>query len=165
MARDVRRAPLRVNLGLAAVALALSGVAGWAWTGRAAALEEVADRQAATQAAATLAVNLVSVDHRTIDSTLGRILATSTGEAREDYQATLKDATVRNKVLQTGVLRATGLTSMNPARTSAEALVVADAVISWADRDDPPEERFYRWRMTLAKVSGKWLVSKAELVQ
>ena len=165
MARDARRAPLRVNVGLAVAALVLSGVAWWGWSARAAELEVVADREAAAQAAATLAVNLVSVDHRTIDSTLGRILAASTGEAREDYQATLKDATVRNKVLQTGVLRGTGLTSMNAARTSAEALVVADAVISWADRDDPPEERFYRWRMTLAKVSGKWLVAKTELVQ
>ncbi|GAA0386575.1 hypothetical protein Acor_25880 [Acrocarpospora corrugata] len=162
MARDVRRAPAKLNAALVALTLAFAA-GGWlAWQARAEELAVAADRQAAITAASTHAINLMSVDHRTIDSTLNRILATSTGEAKTGYQATLKAATLKNKVLQTGVLRASGLTSFTA--TDAQALVVADAVINWADRDDPAEERFYRWRMTLVKESGKWLVAKAELV-
>ena len=112
--------------------------------------------------AATHAVNLMSLDHRSIDSTMNRLLATSTGEAKAEYESRLREATLAAKVQQTGVLRATGLTSFSATR--AQALVVADAVLDWADKDDPAEERFYRWRMTLVKESGKWLVSRAELV-
>ncbi|GIH25502.1 hypothetical protein Aph01nite_38120 [Acrocarpospora phusangensis] len=162
MARDVRRAPARLNAALAMLAAGFTALGWLAWQGRAEELALAADRQAAVQAAATHAINLMSLDHRSIDSTLNRILATSTGEAKAGYQGTMREVALANKVQQTGVLRAAGLASYNA--RSAQVLVVADAVIDWADRDDPAEERFTRWRMTVVKESGKWLVSRAELV-
>ncbi|GAA0996541.1 hypothetical protein GCM10009555_092510 [Acrocarpospora macrocephala] len=161
--RDVRRAPVRLNVALALLSVGFAGLGWLAWQSRAEELAVAADRQAAMQTAATHAINLLSLDHRTLDSTLDRILATSTGEARAGYETTLRQATLANKSQQTGVLRGTGLTSFTG--TTAQALVVADSVIDWADRDDPAEERFTRWRMTLVKESGKWLVAKAELVR
>ncbi|WP_239117061.1 hypothetical protein [Planotetraspora phitsanulokensis] len=151
------------------VTVALAGAVVWAGGARDAARAAQDDRRSAARAAAVHAVSLLSVDHRTVDDDMKRILATSTGEEREEYarnEAALKKATVDNKVVQTGVLRATGLASMAADHRRAEVLIVADAVIHWEDgRDAAPEERFYRWRMEVTKAGGAWLVSKAELVQ
>ncbi|WP_203888133.1 hypothetical protein [Planotetraspora kaengkrachanensis] len=151
------------------VTVALAGAVVWAGRARDAARAVQDDRRSAARAAAVHAVNLLSVDHRTVDDDMKRVLATSTGEEREEYarnEAALKKATIDNKVVQTGVLRATGLASMTGDRRRAEVLIVADAVIDWEDgRNAAPEERFYRWRMEVTKTGGVWLVSKVELVQ
>lgn len=122
----------------------------------------VDDRQAAVLTAGTHAVSLLSLDHRTVEADLQRILVTSTGSAKVGYEAgasKLRSATVADKVVQEGVLRATGLVSMS--ENTAKALVVADVEIRWDGSDNAPQERFYRWSMDLTKVSGAWLVSKA----
>ena len=127
------------------------------------------EREMAVRAAAAHAVSLMSVDHRRIDDDIKRALATSTGQQRASYaagQAALRDTTVRNKAVQTGVLRASALASFDGGRRTAQVLIVGDAVIHWEDgRKAPPEERFFRWRMEVTKASGLWLVSHAELVQ
>jgi Mce-associated membrane protein len=90
-----------------------------------------------------------------------RILDTCTGGARADYEAVvdkLKSTTIANKVIQHGVLRATGLVSMKGA--TATVLVVADAEIRWDGSKSAPQERFYRWSMDVTKARGAWLVSK-----
>lgn len=120
------------------------------------------DRQAALLAAGTHAVSLLSLDHRTVEADLQRILATSTGAAKAGYEAgasKLRSTTVADKVVQEGVLRAAGLVSLS--ESTAKALVVADVEIRWDGSDNAPQERFYRWSMDLTKVSGTWLVSKA----
>lgn len=119
------------------------------------------DRQAALLAAGVHAKNLVSLDYNSADDDVRRILDTSTGAARAEYEANagkLKSTTVDNKVIQHGVLRATGLVSINEA--TATVLVVADVEIRWDDSDSAPQERFYRWQMDLTKADGLWLVSK-----
>ena len=120
------------------------------------------DKQAALVAAGTHAKNLVSLDYRTADADVRRILDTSTGAAKAAYEANagkLKSTTVANKVVQQGVLRATGLVSMTG--TTANVLVVADVEIRWDGSKSPPQERYYRWSMDVTKVGGVWLVSKA----
>ena len=124
------------------------------------------DKQAALLAAGTHAKNLVSLDYRTVDTDLRRILDTSTGVAKTEYTTNagkLKSTTVENKVVQHGVLRATGLVSMTGA--SAKVLVVADVEIRWDGSKSPPEDRYYRWQMDVSKVGGLWLVSKVVQVQ
>ncbi|MCP2346247.1 hypothetical protein [Nonomuraea roseoviolacea] len=120
------------------------------------------DRQAVLQAAGSHAVNLLSLHYKTVDADTRRILDSSTGVAREEYEANLgrlKSTTVANKVVQDGVLRATGLVSMTG--SAARVLVVADVDIRWEGSKTPPQDRFYRWSMDLTKVGGAWLVSKA----
>ncbi|MFC4013299.1 hypothetical protein ACFOY2_39150 [Nonomuraea purpurea] len=119
------------------------------------------DRRAALQAAGIHAKNLVSLDYRTAEADVRRILDTSTGEARREYDSTtakLKATTVENKVVQHGVLRATGLVSMTD--TVAKVLVVADVEIRWDGSKSAPQERYYRWSMDVTKIGGGWLVSK-----
>lgn len=124
------------------------------------------DRRAALRAAGTHAKNLISLDYKTVDADVKRIIESSTGEARKEYEATaakLKSTTVENKVVQHGVLRATGLVSMTG--TTAKVLVVADVEIRWDGSKSPPQERYYRWSMEVTKAGGVWLVSKAVQVK
>ncbi|MEW9554375.1 hypothetical protein [Nonomuraea sp. NPDC050783] len=149
-----------VVLGAMLAALVATG----AWIAAEAREEQgrAGDREAVLAAAGAHARNLVSLDYRTVEADLRRILDTSTGAARAEYVAAaarLKSTTVRDKVVQTGVLRATGLVSLTG--TKARALAVADVEIHWDGSGSPSQERYYRWSMELDKVGGVWLVSKA----
>ncbi|NUR82758.1 MAG: hypothetical protein HOY71_01580 [Nonomuraea sp.] len=148
-------------LAVLAVLLAAAGV--WIGTQRHDVQAVSDERRAAMDAAGTHAVDVLSLDYRTVDADVARILATSTGEAKAEYTSLagrLKETTIANKVVQQGVLRATGLVSISGG--SARVLVVADADIRWEGaKSPPPPERFYRWQMDLSKVGGVWLVSKA----
>jgi Mce-associated membrane protein len=142
--------------------------AGWRRDGRDRARAADDDRRAVMRAAAAHAINLLSVNHRSIDRDMKRVLTTSTGPEREAHERDARarrESALRNKVVQTGVLRAIGLESMSADRHTADVLVVADAVIRWENGENAtPEERFYRWRMRVGKVGGLWLVSESELV-
>ncbi|WP_181019978.1 hypothetical protein [Nonomuraea typhae] len=155
--------PARLTMIVLGVAtLVLGAVALWVGGQLRAAQGEDDDRLAALDAAGTHAVNLLSLNYKTVDADLGRILATSTGAARAEYSANaakLKETTITNKVVQHGVLRARGLESM--AGGTAKVLVVADVEIRWEGSKNAPQERFYRWAMDVTKVGGVWLVSKA----
>ncbi|MFF3440950.1 hypothetical protein [Streptosporangium sp. NPDC002721] len=123
------------------------------------------DRQAALRAAGAHAVYLLSVGYRSVDNDIGRILDTSTGAARAEYARTaaeLKKSTIKDKILQTGALRASGLVSLRG--STAQVMVVGDAVVRRDGSKDAPQELFHRWNMEVTKVGGAWLVSKAELV-
>ncbi|WP_433251437.1 hypothetical protein ACQPYK_05940 [Streptosporangium sp. CA-135522] len=123
------------------------------------------DREAVLRAAGAHALDLLSVGHQSVDADIKRILDTSTGTAKADYAktlVTLKETTVKEKVLQTGALRACGLVSLKG--DMARVMVVGDAVIHREGSKDALQERFNQWNMELTKVAGAWLVSKAELV-
>lgn len=165
MERRTRRAI--VTPVLAGVIVALAAGLTWLRIDLAAARTAEEEREAALRAAGVHAVSLLSMNHGTVDQDIRRILSTSTGEARSEHARNapeLKRTAIANKVIQTGVVRAAGLVSMNAELTAAEVLVVADAVIRWEDDKAEPQERFYRWKMRVSKVGGAWLVSKAEQV-
>lgn len=172
MALDAARPPRRRRgrvpavLGVLIVAL---GAVFWLLRGELAeARTAQGNREAAIQAAGAHAVSLFSLHHRTIDQDLQRVLDTSTGQARQEYAdeaPRIKAATKQTKAVQTGVLRSSGLVSMNEAKDTAEVLVVADAVVRWEGPGAAPqEERFYRWKMRVTKVGGSWLVSRREQI-
>jgi Mce-associated membrane protein len=160
--RGLPARPARILITVLSVTLALlTGTGVWITFQSRDAQAKADDRQAVLLAAGTHAKNLISLDYRTVDADLKRILDTCTGGARTGYEAIadkLKSTTVANKVVQNGVLRATGLVSLSGG--SAKALVVADAEIHWDGSKSAPQERFYRWTMELTKVGGVWLVSK-----
>ncbi len=162
-----RRAhPLKIaGLVLGLLIVALLAAAFWLSGALREAQAAADDREAAMRAAGTHALDLLSVGHRTVDADIKRILDTSTGAARAEYVrtvTTLKETTVKNKVLQTGALRASGLVSLKGG--TARVMVVGDALIRWEGSEQPPQERFYQWNMEVTKVGTVWLVSKAELV-
>jgi Mce-associated membrane protein len=155
--------PAQLTIAVLALLAVLLGGAAW-WVGGQLGEEQARDddRAGALAAAGTHAVNLLSLNHKSVESDLARILATSTGQARAEYTANagrLKETTLANKVVQHGVLRAAGLESLSGG--TAKVLVVADVEIRWEGSKNAPQERFYRWSMEVTKVSGVWLVSKA----
>jgi Mce-associated membrane protein len=165
-ARDRRRGRRLLVGGLVALLVLLVGAAVWTGGRLREAQARADDRVAAVEAARRHAMALLSVGHRTVDTDIRRLLAGSTGLAKQQYTANaerLKETTVKNKVVQTGVLRAAGLVSITD--KTAEVLVVGDVVIRWEGAKTPPQERFYRWNMGVTKVDGNWLVSSAEQVQ
>jgi Mce-associated membrane protein len=125
------------------------------------------DQRAAIRVAAAYIVGRLSLDYHTVDQDMRRVLAISTGQAKAGYlknAPALRRATIDNKAVQQGALRAAGLVTMSPARDSAEVLVVADGAIHWDKGKVAPQQRFYRWHTTLAKVDGAWRVAGAEQV-
>lgn len=160
------RRPLRIaGPVLGVLIVVLLGAAFWIGATLRDAQTAADDRQAALRAAGAHAVYLLSVGYRSVDDDIGRILGTSTGAARAEYARTaaeLKRSTVKDKILQTGALRASGLVSLRG--NTAQVMVVGDALIRRDGSEETPQERFYRWNMEVTKVGGAWLVSKAELV-
>lgn len=159
---EIAARPARILIVALSVTLALLVAAGvWISLQSREVQAEADDRQGALLAAGTHAKNLISLDYKSADADVKRILDTCTGGARADYEAVvdkLKSTTIANKVIQHGVLRATGLVSMKGA--TATVLVVADAEIRWDGSKSAPQERFYRWSMDVTKARGAWLVSK-----
>ncbi|MEU0572790.1 hypothetical protein ABZ297_46320 [Nonomuraea sp. NPDC005983] len=165
MAEHARPSRIPVTM-LVVLAVVLAAGVVWAYLKDRDAQARADDRDAALRAAGNHAVSLLSLNYKTIDADMRRILATSTGGARSAYEANagrLKETTVANKVIQYGVLRASGMVSQ--AETSAQVLVVADVDIRWDGSKTPAQERFYRWAMDVTKVGGVWLVSKAVQVE
>ncbi|RJL30750.1 hypothetical protein [Bailinhaonella thermotolerans] len=125
--------------------------------------EARADGEAAIAAARGHVVELLSVDHRTVDRDLGRILSGSTGAAREEYArnaATVRERVTRERSVRIGAVRACGLVSLEGDR--ARVLAAADGVTTTSAAG--PREEFHRWKIDLARVSGRWLVAKIEPV-
>ncbi|MEV7970360.1 hypothetical protein AB0O34_30890 [Sphaerisporangium sp. NPDC088356] len=153
------------------VLLVLIAVLGTAWVRVGGELDEARsaarDRLAAVQAAERYALTLMAVDYRTVDRDVQRVLDTSTGRAKDDYARDaerLKAATRLNKAVQTGVVRAAGLASMDGPKGTARVLVVADSVIRWEGAKTAPQDRFYRWNVEVTKVRGSWWVSRLEQI-
>ncbi|MFG3442545.1 hypothetical protein ACGF0J_35340 [Nonomuraea sp. NPDC047897] len=153
----------RIAVAVLSVLLALlAGAVLWLGAQTREARARADDREAALDAARAHAAGLVSLHHETVDADVRRILATSTGEARKEYESgldRLRARTVTGKVVRNGVLRAAGLVSLSGG--TAKALVVADVDIRREGSKTPPRDELYRWSMELTKVGGTWLVSKA----
>ncbi|MFC6080300.1 hypothetical protein [Sphaerisporangium aureirubrum] len=161
----------RSRLAVLAILLVPAAVLAFAWVRVGAELDEARaaarDRMAAIQAAQRYALTLLAVSHRTVDRDVRRVIESSTGEARAEYTRDadrLKAATRANKAVQTGVVRAAGLVSMDGGRSVARVLVVADSVVSWEGSSTAPQDRFYRWSVEVTKIDGLWWASKLEQV-
>ncbi|GAA1268296.1 hypothetical protein GCM10009677_20960 [Sphaerisporangium rubeum] len=166
-----RPRPRRRRLTVLVFLLVPAAVLGFAWVRVGAELDQARgaalDRVAAIQAAQRYALSLLAVSHRTVDRDVERVIESSTGQARADYARDaerLKAATRANKAVQTGVVRAAGLVSMDAHRSVARVLVVADSVVSWEGAKTAPQDRYYRWNVEVTKIDGLWWASKLENV-
>ncbi|MGW0066481.1 hypothetical protein ACWDUI_03350 [Streptosporangium sandarakinum] len=160
-----RRLPGPAGLAPGLLVLVLLGAALWAGVGLREARAAADDREAVLRAAREHAMTLMSVGYQNVDADMRRVLDTSTGQARAEYArdaASLRETTVRDRLLRTGALRASGIVSLTG--DTAVALVVGDAVVRGDGSESAPREQFYRWRMQLVRTSEGWLVSRVEQV-
>ncbi len=116
-------------------------------------------REDILQAARQQGVNITTLDHRTVDEDLGRVLALSTGAFREEFEAGTKDLTdlvVENKAVSTGEVLAAGIVTADS--DSARVLVVADSTVSNTTSEEQ-QVRHYRMQLDLVRSGNRWLTS------
>jgi Mce-associated membrane protein len=153
---------LAAVLTVAVIGLAVA--AGWlglsVWRAR-----EAADRAAgAEQAARQTAVNLVSIDYRTVQQGIDRVISGMTGEVKDQWATqakTVVDTATKNQATSTVEAVRAGVVSADG--DSAEVIVSVTAVTS-SPKVKQGAPRYYRFSMDLKRVDGRWLVSKLGLV-
>jgi Mce-associated membrane protein len=109
-------------------------------------------------------VNMTSLDFNRAKDDVQRLLDSSTGEFRDDFQQRAKDfvsVVEQSKVVTQGTINATAVESMNA--HSASVLVAATSRITNAAgaKDEP---RVWRLRVTVTEEGGQYKMSKLEFV-
>ena len=143
---------------------AFSGVSGYmVWQDHE--TTERAQREANFKAGARQGVvNMTSLDFNRAKEDVQRLLDSSTGEFRDDFQQRAKDFTSvveQSKVVTQGTITAAALESMD--EHSASVLVLATSRITNAAgaKDEP---RLWRLRVTVTEEGGQYKMSKLEFV-
>jgi Mce-associated membrane protein len=109
-------------------------------------------------------INMTSLDFNRAKEGVQRVLDSSTGEFRDDFQQRAKDFTSvveQSKVVTQGTVNAAAVESMD--RHSASVLVAATSRItnSAGAKDEP---RAWRLRITVTEDGGQYKMSKVEFV-
>jgi Mce-associated membrane protein len=126
--------------------------------------DEEARRQEILQAARQQGVNITTLDHRSVEQDLQRVLALSTGNFREEFVAGTKDLTdlvVENKAVSTGEVLEAGIVTADS--DSARVLVVADSTVSNSTTEEQ-QVRHYRMQLDLVRRGDRWLTSALTFV-
>jgi Mce-associated membrane protein len=109
-------------------------------------------------------INMTSLDFNRAKEDVQRLLDSSTGEFRDDFQRRANDfvsVVERSKVVTQGTINATAVESMD--QHSASVLVAATSrVTNAAGAQD--EARAWRLRVTVAEEGGQYKMSKLEFV-
>jgi len=109
-------------------------------------------------------INMTSLDFNRAKEDVQRLLDSSTGEFRDDFQQRAKDfvsVVEQSKVVTQGTINATAVESMD--EHSASVLVAATSRITNAAgaKDEP---RVWRLRVTVTEEGGQYKMSKLEFV-
>jgi Mce-associated membrane protein len=126
--------------------------------------DEEARRQEILQAARQQGVNITTLDHRSVEQDLQRVLALSTGNFRAEFVAGTKDLTdlvVQNKAVSTGEVLEAGIVTADS--DSARVLVVADSTVSNSTTEEQ-QVRHYRMQLDLVRRGDRWLTSALTFV-
>jgi Mce-associated membrane protein len=110
-------------------------------------------------------INMTSLDFNKAKEDVQRVIDSSTGEFKEDFQQranTFTSVVQQSKAITEGTVNATALQSMNG--NSASILVAATSRItnSLPGKDEPA--RVWRLKVTVTEVDGQYKMSKVEYV-
>lgn len=109
-------------------------------------------------------INMTSLDFNKAKEDVARVIDSSTGEFRDDFQQRAADFTKvveQSKVVTEGTVNATAVESMN--EHSAVVLVAATSrVTNSAGAKDEP--RAWRLKVTVTEEGGQYKMSKVEFV-
>ena len=126
--------------------------------------DEEARRQEILQAARQQGVNITTLDHRSVDRDLQRVLALATGDFRKEFEAGTKELTdlvVQNEAVSTGEVLEVGIVTADS--DSARVLVVADSTVSNSATEEQ-QVRHYRMQLDLVRRGDRWLTSSLSFV-
>ncbi len=110
-------------------------------------------------------IDMTSLDFNKAKADVQRVIDTTTGEFRDDFQQRANDFTsmvAQSKTITEGTVNAAAAESVNG--NSASVLVLATSRItnSPPGKDEPP--RTWRLRVTVTEVGGRYKMSKVEYV-
>lgn len=126
--------------------------------------DDEARRTEVLAAARQQVVNFTTLDHRSLDRDLGRVLAGATGQFRAQFEAgteNLSELVTTNEAVSEGEVLEAGIVSDDA--DSARVLVVADSTVT-NTADPAPQKRHYRMQLDLVLKRGHWLVSDLQFV-
>ena len=172
MTRDRNDRTRRRNGGLAggavallsAIVVALAATAVVLLTLRHGLRADQTSRESALAAARQQALNLVSLDARTVDRDYDRMLAGTADPLRADLvsnRAAAKAALAKSKGTSTGTVTDAGLVELSGDKASA--VVIVDAVQTNTVTRSSLAHRF-RFQLDLTLQGGQWLVGNLESV-
>ncbi len=121
-------------------------------------------RADAVHAARQQSVNLVTLDHRHIDTDIRNILSGSTGDFHDEYAKDadrVKDVVVKNEVRSTGTVLEAGVVSTDA--DSVTVLVVVDSVVR-NKADQKGQVRHYRIQLEMSRQGSRWLARTLQFV-
>jgi Mce-associated membrane protein len=148
-----------VLAGLVAGIVVLVGSAESADEELTAAHHEVAD------AARSEALAFLTVDHRTMDVVVERVLDGATGEFRKQYESQSRRLTreaTRTQATSAGEVVALGVSDLGD--DSATVLIAANSTVT-NTRTDEPQVRYYRLELGLVREGDRWLTRSLRFVR
>ncbi len=109
---------------------------------------------------------LLTVDHRNMDALVDRVLAGATGDFARDYESrrgNLVERAVTQRSVSTGTVNALGISDLDA--DSATVLVAANSKARNVSTNGTNQSRFYRLRLEMVLVEGRWLASDVRTVE
>lgn len=158
--------PTRTNLSLsarivpaalAAALAALVATCAWLWWDKHSGIDH-----SVTAVGGQQAINFFSLDHRHIDADLDRVLATATGDFKQQYarqRDRIEEGVRKRKVTVTADVPDNGVGLEYQYGDVARVLVAVDATTNQANVEKSKTNR-YRVRLTMRRVDGEWRVSE-----
>ena len=122
------------------------------------------DGTAAVAAASAEVVNLTTVSAKDSAESIRRLLAGAAPSFQKEFKASqsaFENALTNEKVVSKGVVDSAGLVSLSG--NKATVLVAVSATVTNTNTKSP-ETRTYRLRVSVERISGKWLVSEMAFV-
>ena len=116
-------------------------------------------------AAGAEALAFLTVDHRTMDVVVERVLDGATGEFREEYESQSRRLTreaTRTRATSAGEVVALGVSDLGD--DAATVLVAANSTVTNTSTDEP-QVRYYRLELGLVREDGRWLTSTLRFVR
>lgn len=127
--------------------------------------ELTAEQHEVAAAARTEALAFLRVDHRDMEPLVAAVLDGATGDFAEQYDAQrerLVSEAVRTRASSTGEVVSLGVADLTD--DAATVVVAANSTVSNSSTEQP-QTRYYRLRLRLERVDGRWLTSSLEFVR
>ena len=163
--RDGTRSPLRVAaLAGILIVIALTALAGWRGWRAEATEQDSASRALFLEVGRQGALNLTTIDFRSAESDVQRIVDASTGNFEDDFRSRSKpfiDTVKRAQSVTVGAISEAGIESAD--RSQAQVLVAVTVKAENA-AEPKPKDRSWRMRLTVVKVGAGAKVSNVEFV-
>jgi Mce-associated membrane protein len=159
----MQRAGWRAAAAVVVIVLAVGGLAGWLGCRALQAHRVAAQRDMFVQMARQEALDLTTIDYAHVDSDVQRILDSSTGKFREDFQSRSRpfvDVVKHAQSKSEGTIAAAGLESL--AGDSARILVAV--AVKTTSAGNQSDTKAWRMRIDVQKDGDSAKMSNAEFV-